>query len=46
VESLLSLVVLILKLVIYVSYFLPVLGARVLEALGLWPQWWPFGGVL
>jgi hypothetical protein len=46
VEPIVELIVLLIKLVIYVAYFLPVLGARVLEALGVWPEWWPFGGVL
>lgn len=45
-ESLIGLFVLVFKVIVYVSYFLPVLGARILDAIGLWPEWWPFGGAL
>ncbi len=33
-----------IKAVIYVIYFFPVIGARILQLLYLWPTLWPFGG--
>lgn len=35
----------IIKLLIYVTYVLPLVGARLFQFLDLWPSIWPFGGI-
>lgn len=39
-------VVFIVKAVLYVCLFLPVLGVRLAEWLGMWPTLWPFGIII
>ena len=41
-----TLISLIIKVVVYVSYFFPMLGARVLDYVDLWPTWWPFSPII
>lgn len=36
----------VVKLVIYITYFIPLIGARILQFLGLWPTMWPFSPLL
>jgi hypothetical protein len=31
------------KTVVYITYFFPMVGARILEYFNLWPTLWPFG---
>ncbi len=36
----------IIKVVIYVTYFFPLIGARLLQWAHLWPTLWPFGHII
>lgn len=36
------LVIFIIKVWIYIVYFIPMLGIKLLKYLGLWPNLWPF----
>ncbi|MGB9608758.1 MAG: hypothetical protein ACPL3E_00060 [Minisyncoccia bacterium] len=36
------LISLLIKIWVYVVYFIPVLGMKFLKFLGLWPSLWPF----
>lgn len=35
----------VIKVCIYVSYFFPLIGARLLQWAHLWPTLWPFGNI-
>jgi hypothetical protein len=39
---LISAIVFCVQVVVYITYFFPILGARILDWLGLWPHLWPF----
>ncbi len=38
-----AIISLVIKVAVYITYFLPMIGARILEYFHLWPSLWPFG---
>lgn len=39
-----TLISFVIKVCIYVVYFLPILAARIMDWLNFWPHIWPFSG--
>ena len=39
-----TLISFVIKVCVYVVYFLPILAARIMDWLNLWPHVWPFSG--
>lgn len=40
-----SVISFLIKVLIYITYFFPLLGAQILQFLNLWPTLWPFGNI-
>ncbi len=36
----------VVKFIIYITYFIPLLAARILQFLDLWPTLWPFSPLI
>ena len=36
----------VIKAIVYLCYFFPLIGARILQWLDLWPTVWPFGFIV